>query len=360
MKPVKILGLTRHSPMGASSRVRSYQYEPFLTEAGFTVQWAPLLDQAYLEQLYTTRSRSTLKLINRYMQRLITLVTSKDIDLIWMEKECWPWVPAWFESIFIGLKRPLVVDYDDAIFHNYDTHPNPLVRAIWGNKIDAVMKRATVVTAGNAYLAQRANAAGAQRVEILPSVVDATEYQPRLFDSGSGYSVGWIGSPASQVLLEPLYGLLAEGLSDAGDRFVTIGAKFVEPLFASHQIMSWSKATEATEVARFDVGIMPVTDAPFERGKCGYKLIQYMASGVPVIASPVGVNTEIVRHGETGFLASTPAEWRTAIATLKSNPQLRQEMGRAGRARFEQQYSLEVVAPRLISIFRSVLEQKSG
>ena len=124
--------------------------------------------------------------------------------------------------------------------------------------------------------------------------------------------------------------------------------------------MSWSKATEATEVARFDVGIMPVTDAPFERGKCGYKLIQYMASGVPVIASPVGVNTEIVRHGETGFLASTPAEWRTAISTLKSSPQLRQEMGRAGRARFEQQYSLQVVAPRLISIFRSVLEQKSG
>jgi len=85
-----------------------------------------------------------------------------------------------------------------------------------------------------------------------------------------------------------------------------------------------------------------------------------MASGVPVIASPVGVNTEIVRHGETGFLVSTPAEWRTAIATLKSSPQLRQEMGRAGRARFEQQYSLQVVAPRLISIFRSVLEQKSG
>jgi glycosyltransferase involved in cell wall biosynthesis len=114
----------------------------------------------------------------------------------------------------------------------------------------------------------------------------------------------------------------------------------------------WSEQTEAQDIARLDVGIMPLVDAPFERGKCGYKLIQYMACGLPVVASPVGVNRQIVEHGVNGFLAETPEQWATALRTLCADPALRARMGAAGRRKVEQHYSLQVTAPRLVQILR--------
>jgi glycosyltransferase involved in cell wall biosynthesis len=104
-----------------------------------------------------------------------------------------------------------------------------------------------------------------------------------------------------------------------------------------------------------DIGVMPLPDTPWERGKCGYKLIQYMACGKPVVASPVGVNSEIVRHGESGFLAETDAEWEEALTMLAADPGLRQRMGAAGRRRVEEEYSLQVQAPRLIELICSMV-----
>ncbi len=118
----------------------------------------------------------------------------------------------------------------------------------------------------------------------------------------------------------------------------------------------WSEQTVAQDIARLDVGIMPLVDAPFERGKCGYKLIQYMACGLPVVASPVGVNRQIVEHGVNGFLAETPEQWATALRTLCADPALRARMGAAGRRKVEQHYSLQVTAPRLVQILRRAAE----
>jgi len=107
------------------------------------------------------------------------------------------------------------------------------------------------------------------------------------------------------------------------------------------------KENEAADIRHFDVGIMPLPDAPWERGKCGYKLIQYMACGKPVVASPVGVNSRIVCHGENGFLANNLEQWREALLTLRDHPALRQQMGNEGRARVEREYSVQLNAPRL-------------
>jgi len=118
--------------------------------------------------------------------------------------------------------------------------------------------------------------------------------------------------------------------------------------------MPWSEDTEAECISRFDIGIMPIPDEPFERGKCGYKLIQYMACGKPVVASPVGANREIVRHGVDGFLANSEMEWTESINALCRDPSLRERMGQAGRERVNSLYSLDVAAPRLHSILLSV------
>jgi glycosyltransferase involved in cell wall biosynthesis len=215
-----------------------------------------------------------------------------------------------------------------------------------------VMTHAHTVVAGNEYLAARAREAGASRVVVLPSVVDKYAYVRHEGSRGRGIVVGWIGSPGSQALLEPLFPILEQCLG-AEDRFVTVGARFDVPRLRNHDIRSWTLESEAAEVSSFDIGVMPVRDAPFERGKCGYKLIQYMAAGVPVVASPVGVNSDIVVHGETGYLASATEDWLRAITLLKGDAELRAALGAAGRRLVERRYCTQVVGPQLSAILHA-------
>lgn len=137
-------------------------------------------------------------------------------------------------------------------------------------------------------------------------------------------------------------------------RLRLIGAGKVELPGVPVEYCTWNEATEVALLRTLDVGIMPLVDSPWERGKCGLKLIQYMACGLPVVASPVGVNAQIVRHGENGFLASTPQEWEAALAHLLMCPSLRQRMGASGRALVENQYTVQVQAPRLAKLLRSL------
>jgi glycosyltransferase involved in cell wall biosynthesis len=271
---------------------------------------------------------------------------------VWLEKEMMPWAPSIVDLGGIGTAPPYVVDYDDATFHTYDQHPNRLLRRVYARKIDAVMRSAAAVVVGNEYLAARAERAGARNIVQLPSAVDENEFRPCTRAPRCGLTFGWIGSPGSQDLLEPLLPIVAAAIS-GNDRFVTVGTTFSQPRFQNHEICDWSLASEASAVGAFDVGVMPVRDAAFERGKCGYKLIQYMACGLPVIASPVGVNRQIVTHGLTGFLAETPEEWQAAIARLSHDEPLRCRMGEAGRRVFLERYALSVVAPKLAEVLRS-------
>jgi glycosyltransferase involved in cell wall biosynthesis len=241
------------------------------------------------------------------------------------------------------------VDYDDAVFHRYDQHPSRLVRAALGNSIDEVMRRSRLVIAGNDYLAERAKKAGARQIEILPSVVDGSRYHPAEVPPTGSFNLGWIGSPVTAPFLGLILPALQESHRQTGLRLTLVGGS-ISGLDAT--LLPWIEADEISDIQGFHAGIMPLPDAPFERGKCGYKLIQYMACGLPVIASPVGINTKIVRHGESGFLAESQQEWLEAILTLEKSPALRQRMGQAGRSRFEAEYSLQVTAPRLLALLR--------
>jgi glycosyltransferase involved in cell wall biosynthesis len=123
------------------------------------------------------------------------------------------------------------------------------------------------------------------------------------------------------------------------------------------EILPWSEETEVALLQTCDVGIMPLPDEPWTRGKCGFKMIQYMACGLPVVASPVGVNKEIVEHGVNGFLAVTNDEWLTALSTLRDNPELRRKMGAAGRRKVEEKYCLQVTAPQYVKLLQSMIEK---
>lgn len=262
-------------------------------------------------------------------------------------------------SIELGLFKMagarIVVDYDDATFHAYDRHRNPLVRAILGAKIDRVMKAADLVIVGNAYLGARAKAAGARRIAELPTVVDLRNYPPaprRQKGGGEPLTIGWIGSPLTSSYLDLLRPALAALTARIPLRLLLIGAAPTALAGLPVERVAWSQDTEAAEIARCDVGVMPLPDLPWERGKCGYKLIQFMASALPVVASPVGANRDIIVPGETGFLAARGADWVSLLSRLHHDPQLRRRMGEAGRRRAEQLYSLQITAPRLVDLLR--------
>ena len=356
MEKVKLLALTRYTSEGPSSRVRFFQYFPELENAGFDIQTEPFFSESYITSLFENKPKPLLDIAASYFHRVGVILAQHRFNVIWMQYELLPWLPFWMENLLISKKSKLVVDYDDAVFHRYDKHRLPIVRAMLGKKIDRVMRLADLVIVGNAYLAERAAAAGAQRIEILPSVVDFHAYQRGThLKKDDQFTVGWLGSPQTVKYLIDFKTMIKKVLSE-GVRFAIVGAP-VPQVLKEYPLESWhwTLENEVDLIHQMDVGIMPLVDSPFERGKCGYKLIQYMACGLPVIASPVGINQKLVVPGENGFLARNDKEWIEAILVLKNDRETRIKMGQAGRNLVKEAYSLEVNAPKLIKFLKSLV-----
>lgn len=351
---MRVLALTRYERLGSSSRVRFYQYYPYLQDHGIEIISAPFFSDAYVKSLYTGRAISKMDVLRAYIQRVFILAKSSSYDLLWVEKELFPWIPAWFEALLRGVRIPYVVDYDDAVFHRYDMHGSAGVRSLLGRKIDRVMRHAALVIAGNDYLADRAKRAGAKKVVPLPSVVDVRHYTIKQQGPAAPFKIGWIGSPVTAPYLNVVKNALNELSQEANIQVVLIGAGNTSPFPGlPTTLLDWSEEQELSLAEKFDVGVMPLVDGPFERGKCGYKLVQYMAGGLPVIASPVGVNTQIVTPGENGYLADSTEAWLEALRRLNGDRELRFKMGQMGRVRAEQMYNLQVTAPKLLEMLKA-------
>ena len=350
---MKVLLLTRYERLGASSRVRFLQFLPRLKQAGFSFDVRPLLDNAYVQSLYGGPPVGRWSIVRAYVRRLRALFAARRYDLVWLEKEALPYLPAFIErTLLAGV--PYVADYDDAWFHRYDMSQSRLVRALVGRKIDAVMRRAAIVVAGNDYLAARARQAGAERIVIIPSVIDVSRYRepPTARPGRDGKTVvGWIGIPLNAHYLT----LIAPALRRVSDDITlhVVGGPVPSELAGvPAESFAWTEADEIERIEAFDVGIMPLADTPWERGKCAYKLLQVMASGKPVVASPVGANRQVVRHGENGFLADDTDEWADVLRTLSRDPALRAQLGIAARQSIAEGYSVEAVLPRLVSVLK--------
>lgn len=350
---MKVLLLSRYGRVGASSRVRSYQYLPFLETQGVHVTVSPLFKDSYLHSLYSNRRINVYSLFQAYLRRVGRLFESRRFDLLWIEYELLPWMPHWAEKMLASFGIPYLVDYDDAIFHRYGMDPRRMIRFFLERKIDEVMRRASQVVVGNEYLAERARKSGARRVSILPSVVDLNRYRIQKRMSKGIFTVGWIGSPTTAPYLDLVGPAIKEFASSRDVGVVLVGSERVAINGIPTEVREWSEDREVDDIQSFDVGIMPLPNEPWALGKCGYKLVQYMACALPVVASPVGVNMEMVRDRWNGFLAEKKEDWVRALKTLYENPILRNELGKAGRGLVEEKYCLNVVAPRLLSVLRS-------
>ncbi|WP_197076455.1 glycosyltransferase family 4 protein [Luteimonas sp. FCS-9] len=323
--------------------------------AGFEVDVSPLLGDDYVAGLYAGRAPPG-AVLRGYRDRLRAVRTRARYDLVWVEKEAWPWLPDIVERTLSDGRRRLVVDFDDAVFHRYDRHRNPLVRAALGHKLDRLMARADLVTAGNAYLAERARAAGSRQVAWLPTVIDLDRYPPPAPRRTRGpVVIGWMGSPSTAGYLHTVADAFSPLRAAGRIRCVAVGARPDQVQGTPFEAVPWSEASEVAALHGFDIGIMPLAQTAWELGKCGYKLIQYMACGLPVVASPVGANAQLVRDGENGLLATGLDDWATALRTLVDDPALRTRMGASGRRDVEAHYCLQVRAPRLIALLQALV-----
>lgn len=347
---MKILFLTRFGQQGASSRMRFLEYLPWFESADIECVVSPLFSDAMLLRKYQHGGYRLLKLLSAYWRRIHVLTGGHHFDLVWIEKEALPWFPAWFERWLLR-RAPYALDFDDAIFHNYDLHRFDWVRRVYGRRIDRLMEGSRLVIAGNHYLADRAVAAGAQRVVVIPTVVDLARYPAKQAHTVTTKPcIVWIGSPSTvQYLLE-----LAEPLAALTRRqpftLRVIGGGTVTMPGVDVESLPWSADTEAAVIAECDVGIMPLRDTPWEQGKCAYKLIQYMACGLPAVAAPIGANRDVVIEGETGFFVDTAYAWVEKMELLLCDAALRQRFGQAGRARVEAKFCLQRTAPKLVQL----------
>ena len=257
--------------------------------------------------------------------------------------ELFPFMPGWLERALI--RKPYIYDIDDAFYLRYQLGRKRIARSVLGGKFDSVMAGAAAVTAGNSVLAEYALQHN-PTVKQLPTVVDTSRYVPFTGRRNPVFTVGWIGSPSTASYLPELVAPLAALGAEAPLNFVVIGGKAPSIPNVNVIEVEWQEHTEVDLINTFDVGVMPLPDDDWARGKCAFKLIQYMACAVPVVASPVGANGDVVTLA-SGLMAGTANEWVQALKTIRDDASLRQRMGEAGRQRVVEHYSLHMALPKL-------------
>lgn len=347
---MRVLLLTKYGRRAAATRFRVLQYLPFFDAAGLEVEVRPLFDDRYLQKLLVEGRRAPLDILRSLSTRLTTLADVRQFSLVVVYMEALPYLPAVFERTLVRLGVPYAYDFDDATFHQYDQHPNRLVRAFLSNKIGSIVAGASMVMAGNEYLAEYAGRFN-KRVHIVPTVVDTDLFTPAPARVASDQvTIGWIGSPSTAQYVNERRALWERITADRRSvlRLVGAGPEALRMPFIEHR--PWREESETAEVQQFDVGIMPLRDDPWSRGKCGFKLIEYLACGVPAVASPVGVNAKIISQGENGFLCRTDDEWEDALRRLTGEPELRHELGRRGRELIRQHWSLQRWGPEVADL----------
>ncbi|NJM56106.1 MAG: glycosyltransferase [Verrucomicrobiae bacterium] len=367
--------MTRYGRKGASSRIRHLDLIPGLKEAGFDFTVLPLLDNRAVERFYAGQPRLKGPLALSYFKRISTLLSGMArYDLIWIEKEALPWLPWTLERLAYRLGGcATVVDFDDNWHAHYEQQRWGFVRRMGTEKFPKLLQRADAVTAANPVLGLTLERLGGRPVDVIFNGVDLERYaraasisrdtsqEPQCVTAGpKPMRIGWIGTPTTArqhlAFAAPLLNQLkADGIGET----ILIGAGEAVPELEA-QRLDWSEETEVENIGRFDVGIMPLPGSVFDQGKSGWKLVQCMAGGRPVVASSVGFNSELVVEGHNGFLVSDLDQFDQRLRQLASDHELRWRMGEAAQASLRARYSMDVTVKRTADVFRRAMAMSSA
>ncbi|MDD3886513.1 MAG: glycosyltransferase [Victivallaceae bacterium] len=319
---------TRYDRLGASSRLRFFNWREALTRAGYEPEYRPFFDRAYLQRLYGGNGKSKTAWCKGLARRLSEMRSAPERLLI--EYELLPGVPWPVERAFLGQRR-YVAGFDDDVRVKYERVPG--LRA----KFDHLAAHAAGVIAANTELYNWLKPLNPATL-LLPTVDDAARY-PAGAVKFPVFTVVWVGTPVTYRYLQKFAPVLQRLATEVDFELLVVASTSLKcraipgvPM----RFAEWSEATCGKLLARSHLGIMPLTDDGFSRGKSAFKLIQYMLSGIPAVASPVGENKVVLRDGETGFWADTIDDWRRAFARLRNDDALRERMGRAARCAGEE------------------------
>jgi len=373
---MRVLCLTVGPESEPSSRFRVHQWLEPLRESGIELEIRSRASRRYFELGYGLRRLpgplragwAALQFASVCLRRLRDLWDARRYDLLLLQKETFPFG---LERLLPHLGLRPVLDLDDAIYlrpelrYGMGRGLRALADAVTRREraLPALLARCHSVLAGSPNLVAYARS-HCERVRLLPTVVETRSYRTRPVRRTGPVTVGWIGAPPNLVYLEPLRPVLRALAERFPLRLLLLGPPRFDCPGVEVRCVPWPHYTrgedELVDLQEFDIGLMPLRDDVFAASKCALKAIQYMACGIPVVASPVGVSAEVVGDGECGYLASSPSEWYERLSALLSDPDLRQRMGAAGRARAEARYSVRAALPVLVEALREAAAAQPG
>jgi glycosyltransferase involved in cell wall biosynthesis len=353
----KILFIVQY-PRGISpsQRFRLELYEKTLRDNNIDFHIQPFIDRSTRKIIYQKgyALKKVFGVIKGFARRFASLTKIHNYDFIAVYREASPIGPPIFEWIYTKIfRKKMIFDFDDAIWIPQVSDNNKLKRFVkcsW--KIKYICKWSYTVSVGNMFLFDYATKYN-KNVILNPTCVD-TEYRHNILQSHNTdiVCIGWTGSFSTLVYLNQVIEVLKELERKYSFDFVVIADKDPCLPLKSYQFLKWNKETEIDDLLNIHIGIMPLSDSEFERGKCGFKIIQFLALGIPAVASPIGVNKNIIEKDVNGFLCANKEEWYTALENLLSDNRLREKMGIAGRKKIAEHYSVKSNATNFISLFQ--------
>jgi glycosyltransferase involved in cell wall biosynthesis len=345
-----------------SQRFRMEQWEPFLRARGVEITFEAFRCEALHSILYKpgNRVRKARLILHALARRIAVLCSLEEFDAVYVLREAALLGPPFFESWIHRAGVPLIFDFDDAIFVPHVSLSNGYLSLLkFPTKTGMICRLASHVMVGNRYLGDYASRFNS-RVTIVPTTIDTEKYtvhRPR--PASDPIVIGWSGSYSTVPHLDTLRDTLRRLAKQERFRLRIIGAPRYQLPGVDVEALPWRSQTELADLRPIDIGVMPLPDDRWTRGKCGLKALQYMALGIPTVCSPVGVNTEIIRDGQNGVLAATEAEWVQKLTLMLRSAELRKQLGAAGRVTVEERYSARVHVPEVYRILESVVRGRS-
>jgi glycosyltransferase involved in cell wall biosynthesis len=344
---MKILFFVTYPILDASSRYRVYQYIPELNAIGFSCK----VNSLFSEYFFKIKNKSgvlnnltkIIILLFSLIKRLSSLLIIYKYDIIYIHREIFPFFTPLVEHIARKLSKTMIFDFDDAIFLKPKRWSNWRDFLRKPSKVGKICNISDYVIVGNEYLAEYARKYN-RTVIILPTVYKSINESTNFVDKGEKKLViGWIGSWTTLINLEIIKNSIAKLAKEFDFNFHIIGSSNIYNYkideFERIVYIPWKLESEEEEISKFDIGIMPLFDDEWEKGKCGFKLIQYMSLGIPVLASPVGINKDLVKNGINGYLASSDEEWYNYLKILFTDKILRKQLGNEAKQFIEVNYS---------------------
>ena len=352
-----IIFFTRYNKQSASVRYRYIQYFNDLKKNYFHVELSYLFNEKFFKKKILLNKLNFFLILSNYIKRFIKIIFLNKKTIVVIHLELFPYLPSIGEKLLSLKKNKVIIDLDDAIFHQYTNLNNKFLNFFLSNKFNKMFNlKNTIIFSGNKYnqtevLKMNPNI----KTEIFPTVVNINNYVKRIKQNkNKHFTIVWIGSPSTSNYLKVILNSLKVLNNKYEIHLRLIGSGHIELEGLQFESYMWNEQTEIELISECHVGIMPLMNDDWSKGKCGFKLIQYMACKIPCVASPVGVNKEIIDHEINGFLAKEDRDWIQYILRLKNDQQLYKQFSESAFKKVSQYYSFESQRKKFISTIKSI------